>query len=207
MITMYNAISGIMVSRSASSAGCRAVVENQGVEWVFEVSRSCLQALPENGQPVRILCFLVVREDAQYLAGFRDEGERQLFLDLLKVEGIGAKQALKILSGMDARRIAGLLDAGDVDGLETIPGLGKKTAQKMVLALKGKLTLDSESAPSRRDAPHMGEYEDVAQALVQMGYDRKSVVTALEKLIPGLAGTDRHAREQELLGAAIRALG
>lgn len=210
MITMYNSISGILSGKTASGAVCQALVDNQGIEWVLEVSRTCLMELPETGASVRLLCFLVVREDTQYLAGFHREEERRLFLDLMKVEGIGAKQALKILSGMRSDSIAALLEQGDVDGLERIPGLGKKTAQKMVLALKGKLTLD-EAVPGRtaagnRDNRNLGEHEDIAQALVSMGYDRKSVVTVLEELIPQVQGLDKSQREQELLRRAIMGL-
>ena len=174
-----------------------------GVEWIAETSRTTLQSLPNNAE-ARVFTFLVHREDQMYLVAFATEAERAMFLDLIKVEGIGAKAALKILSAIAPERLAALLEAGDIDGLEALPGLGKKTAQKMVLALKGKLSLEETGNPG--GAPvrtEMGVYEDLALALVAMGYERRSVNEVLKRLIPEYQDKPLAQQEQELLRRAI----
>jgi len=204
MIAMYNSLRGILSAKDSNTSASFACLDIQGVEYILEISRTCFMDLPNLGEELRLLCYLQVREDQMYLLGFLKEEERLLFLDLLKVEGIGPKQALKILSGMQAKGLGELLEAGDVDGLERIPGLGKKTAQKMVLALKGKLSLDSAFVGTGKTAKEdLGAYEDLAQALVNMGYDRKSCVEVLKRIIPEYADLEASKKEQELLRRAI----
>jgi Holliday junction DNA helicase RuvA len=121
------------------------------------------------------------------LYGFADEKRRLAFLELIKVEGIGPKGGLKILGGIDQGELEDALEAGDLERLERVPGLGKKTAQKMILALKGKLAQGKDT---------VSPYGDLAEALVGMGYERREAQEALEKaaaeLGPG-AGVEREA--------------
>jgi Holliday junction DNA helicase RuvA len=109
------------------------------------------------------------------LYGFSDETRRNTFLELLKVEGIGPKGALKILGGIRQEDLERALEAGDLARLEAVPGLGKKTAQKMLLSLKGKLVHAPVVSAS------MSPYGDLVEALAQMGYDRRAAVDALAK--------------------------
>jgi Holliday junction DNA helicase RuvA len=119
--------------------------------------------------------------------GFASEERRATFLELLKVEGIGPKGALKIMGGIGQEELERALEAGDLARLEAVPGLGKKTAQKMILALKGKLV--------RLKAVPETPYNDLTEALAGMGYDRRAAAEALAKaeaeLPPDLAEAER----------------
>ena len=135
------------------------------------------------------------------LYGFSAMEERFLFLDLLRVSGIGPRQALRILSGMSVDEFVSSLDADDVDALSRIPGLGKKTAQKIILTLRGRLTLpQAEDA----DTPNV----EIIAALAEMGFDRQSATKAVERVAAdvrseGLQGEDA---EKELFRRAIVSL-
>jgi Holliday junction DNA helicase RuvA len=132
------------------------------------------------------------------LYGFADAGRRATFLELLKVEGIGPKGALKILGSISQEELERALEAEDLGRLEAVPGLGTKTAQKMILALRGKLT--RASAPGGGASP----YGELAEALAGMGYDRRAAADALARaeaaLPPDLSGAER---EKALFKQAI----
>jgi len=132
------------------------------------------------------------------LFGFADETRRNTFLELLKVEGIGPKGALKIMGGIGQEDLERALEAGDLARLEAVPGLGKKTAQKMLLALKGKLV----HAPA--DSPAESPYGDLIEALAEMGYERRAAAGAIaraEKDAP--AGLSQPEKEKLLFKNAI----
>jgi Holliday junction DNA helicase RuvA len=118
------------------------------------------------------------------LFGFADEIRRNTFLELLKVEGIGPKGALKIMGGIGQDDLERALESGDLARLEAVPGLGKKTAQKMLLALKGKLVHSSSVSPA------VSPYGDLVEALAEMGYEKRVAAEALARaeadLPPGL---------------------
>jgi Holliday junction DNA helicase RuvA len=131
------------------------------------------------------------------LFGFASEKRRATFLELLKVEGIGPKGAVKIMGGISQDDLERALENGDIARLEAVPGLGKKTAQKMLLSLKGKLVNTQEALVS-------SPYNDLVEALAGMGYDRKSAIEALAKadadVDPALADKER---EKQLFKEAI----
>ena len=137
------------------------------------------------------------------LFGFLTPAERSLFLDLTKVDGIGPKQALKILSGLDGAALEAALEAGDVARLQSIPGIGKKTAQKMVLALKGQLTGLHDTG--RTETAKKSEFEDIITALINMGYDRKRAAETVESVAQSMRAKDIDpaAKEEELFRTAI----
>lgn len=149
------------------------LLSSGGIEWEITVDTRTAAALPPVGDEVRLPVYLHHREDSMLLFGFSGEGERRLFLDLLKVSGIGPKQAVKILSGMPAKEFIRRLEDGDVAALSGIPGLGKTTAQKVILTLKGKLTL-----PGEEDT---GGSAELVKALVDMGFDKKKAEGAVDK--------------------------
>jgi Holliday junction DNA helicase RuvA len=136
------------------------------------------------------------REDQMKLFGFASETRRDTFLELLKVEGIGAKGAIKIMGGITQDDLEKALEFDDLARLEAVPGLGKKTAQKMLLAMKGKLV--------RRDdgAGTLSPYTDIAAALADMGYDRKNINAALIKANDALTGKEKD-RDAEVFRLAI----
>ena len=165
---MFNSIRGIV-----SAKGVEAVFILSGdIEWEIAMPANDIQALFLNRE-CRVLTWLYHREDQMKLFGFIDERRRSAFLELLKVEGIGPKGALKILGGISQDDLENALEAGDLARLEAVPGLGKKTAQKMLLSLKGKLVQHGEvptvSTP----------YNDLVEALAAMGYDRRAASDAV----------------------------
>jgi Holliday junction DNA helicase RuvA len=168
---MFNSIMGILGEKQADGV----YVATGGVEWDIAMPESDIAALPEAGAEARVYTWLYHREDAMRLVGFSSAERRATFLELLKVEGIGVKGALKIMGGIAQAELEAALETEDVARLSAVPGLGKKTAQKMILALKGKLArADNTSA-----AP--APYRELAEALTGMGYDKKAAIDALSK--------------------------
>ena len=165
---MFNSLTGEITQKGEE----RLCLQTGGVEWEMTVSRKALERLPGVGEVARVYTHLLHREDSMRLYGFCDQAERALFMDLQKVDGVGPRGALKMLSGMDRERFAEALDADDVELLSTVPGVGKKTAQKIILTLKGKLT------PSG-DGPTRSMEDDITTALVGMGFDRRTARTAV----------------------------
>ncbi|HKL84985.1 MAG TPA: Holliday junction branch migration protein RuvA, partial [Treponemataceae bacterium] len=144
--------------------------------------------------------------------GFFSLAERNLFLDLMKVDGIGPKQGLKILSSIPFMELELALDAEDISRLESAPGIGKKTAQKMILTLKGKLTrIDDSSVRNKNNT--FSQFDDIINALCGMGFDRRSASETVEKLArelkyaPGVSANESdRIKEQELFRRSIVAL-
>ena len=168
---MLNSIRGIVKEKNVDSVH----VLTGGVEWDISVPSIDSARLPQPGEETRVFLWLYHREDQMRLFGFADERRRETFLELLKVEGIGPKQATKIMGGIGQEDLERALEAGDVGRLEAVPGLGKKTAQKMILALKGRLAKESDIAGV--SATHA----DLVAALVDMGYDRKAAAEAVAR--------------------------
>ncbi|MGA2641173.1 MAG: Holliday junction branch migration protein RuvA [Spirochaetia bacterium] len=183
---MFNSLTGEITFKGDE----RLCVQTGGVEWDLTASRRALDRLPPVGQVARIYTHLVHRDDAMRLYGFCDQAERALFLDLQKVEGVGPRGALKMLSGVDREQFAQALERDDLDALSAVPGVGRKTAQKIILTLKGKLTPLGES--QSRSAEH-----DIATALVGMGFDRKTAREAVASALKALAGRKLKGEELE----------
>ena len=196
---MFNSISGILTGKTAESI----YIETYGIEWEIFVSGLSAERFGSAGSTVRVYTWLYHREDQMRLFGFITPTERSLFLDLTKVDGIGPKQALKILSGLDGAALEAALEAGDVTRLQSIPGIGKKTAQKMVLTLKGQLTglHDTE----RTEVAKKSEFEDIITALIDMGYDRKRAAETVEAVAQSMRAReiDPAAKEEELFRTVI----
>ena len=196
---MFNSISGTLTGKTAESI----YIETNGIEWEVFVSALSADRFGTAGSTVRAYTWLYHREDQMRLFGFLTPAERSLFLDLTKVDGIGPKQALKILSGLDSAALEAALEAGDVVRLQSIPGIGKKTAQKMVLALKGQLTGLHDTG--RAETAKKSEFEDLITALINMGYDRKRAAETVESVAQSMRaeGIDPAAKEEELFRTAI----
>lgn len=181
---MYNSIQGTLTGKAAT----KVFLENQGIEYELEVSFNTASALPELGSRVRLYTYLHHREDIMKLYGFLEEAERGLFLDLVKVEGIGPRQALRILSGTTVGDFLRILESEDVKALTRIPGLGMKTAQKVFLSLKGKISLEEEAFPR--------EERDLQVALVEMGFEPSKATDALRRAL-------KECREEGLSGEPL----
>ena len=172
-------------------------IESNGIEWELNVSDSTLNSLPSVGSTTRIFCVLQHKEDSMKLFGFASVEERSVFQDLLKVDGVGPKGALKILSNMPYENLIKILEDEDISRLEKVPGVGKKTAQKMLLSLKGKLSLFSEDTKSV--SAKKGEWEDIIVALVEMGYERKKCEQVVEQIAKDLDESLASAQKEEIL--------
>ena len=145
---MFNSTTGIITYKFSQTL----CIQNHGLEWELTVPLTTLDALPPAGEETKVYTWLYHREDSMKLFGFATVNERAVFLDLMKVEGVGAKAAVRILSSISASELAAVLDFEDMARLEKIPGVGKKTAQKMMLTLKGKLNLEESSADTKNRA-------------------------------------------------------
>ena len=196
---MFNSIKGILTGRSYECI----YIETGGIEWELLVPALSSDLFGTVGSETKAYTWLYHREDQMRLFGFVSAEERSLFLDLIKVDGIGPKQAVKIMSGLDFFALQSALEEGNVDKLQKAPGIGKKTAQKMVLALKGKLT--NLNAPLEETGRKSFEFEDIAAALADMGFDRKAAVACLEELASEMKrnGLIPQEHEQELFRRAI----
>ena len=161
-----------------------------GVEYRLEVTRNTserISAIPqEERENIRVFAYLQHREDAMTLFGFYSEEERFCFEQLQTVPGIGARQALRILSGITVAALIKALDAQDVKTLAKVPGVGQKTAQKLILQLKNVLVLEEEETGSAETSDGMvplQEYRDMIDSFAAMGHDRRIVVRTLSEVI------------------------
>ena len=191
---MFNSISGRLSEKRADSI----CVESGGVEWEMAVPARSVDDFGALGDEIRAFTWLHHWEDGMRLFGFPSAAERAVFHELMKVEGIGPRQALRVLSGIRPEALEAALDADDLAALQRVPGVGPKLAQKMLLALKGKLV-----RPQATDAPGGGdgEWGDLVRALVDMGFDRKAAARAVKAIAPKLpAGPER---ERELFRRAL----
>lgn len=199
--SMFNSLTGTITAKLPQTVH----LDTSGIEWDLSVSDSSLDSLPPVGSQARIFTWMLHREDSMKLFGFASHQERSLFLDLLKVDGVGAKGALKIMSGISPQQLTQALDSEDLAQLERLPGVGKKTAQKMMLALKGKLSFGDSPVP--RSATANSRWQDVVQALVDMGYDKRdceAVLARLEQeLVPELKDKAPSQQEEFLFRRAI----
>ncbi|MBP5251907.1 MAG: Holliday junction branch migration protein RuvA [Treponema sp.] len=178
---MFNSLTGIITGKFPQ----RLLISTGGIEWDVTVPDSSLDSLPPVGSEGKVYVWMQHTDTLMNLFGFASEADRQLFFDLLKVDGIGPKGAVKILGSISSSRLVSILENGDVDALQKVPGVGKKTAGKILLQLKGKLKLDavSSSVPQKAPAP----FADVLSALVEMGYDKTKASEAIAKVCASLS--------------------
>lgn len=200
---MFNSLSGTVTAKFPQTV----YLDINGIEWDIAVPDTSLDALPPVGSTARLYTWLYHREDSMRLFGFATAEDRSLFLDLLKVDGVGARGALKIMSSISGEQLARALEDGDVARLEKVPGVGKKTAQKMLLALKGKLSLTADT-PAYVVSRPVSPWEDVIVALVNMGYDKRTCEETVARISASLSseqnsGKDRAALEELLFRRAI----
>ena len=156
------------------------VVDCNGVGYEVEVPMSTFYNLPEIGSKIQLLIHFVVREDAQLLYGFGSEQEKSTFKQLLKVNGIGAKSALSILSGVSIDDLVEAVSRQEVSMLTRIPGIGKKTAERLLLELKDKFAITGSTTTT--SLPKSASY-DVLNALIALGYNEREAGAAV-KLLP-----------------------
>jgi Holliday junction DNA helicase RuvA len=181
---MIGRISGILLDKTPPLA----LIDCNGVGYECEVPMSTFYLLPHVGEKVTLLTHFVVREDAQLLFGFGTNQERLMFRQLLKVNGIGAKSALAILSGLSIDELIQAVSLQEAGLLTRVPGIGKKTAERLLLELKDKFTLDS--ALSIKGSGITSISQDVLNALIALGYNERESLNAVKSLDTNLTVND-----------------
>jgi Holliday junction DNA helicase RuvA len=164
------------------------LVDCGGVGYEVEVPMSTFYNLPATGERVTLLTHLVVREDAHLLYGFGSDGERRAFRLLLKITGIGARTALAVLSGLSVADLAEAVTLQQTGRLVKIPGIGRKTAERLLLELKDKLGADLGTGVAvNRPAPASS---DILHALLALGYSEREALAAIKQLPEGATVSD-----------------
>ena len=179
---MIGRLSGVLLEKNPP----QVLVDVQGLGYEVDVPMSTFYNLPANGEKVTLLTQFIVREDGQFLYGFATEAERFAFRQLIKISGVGARMALAVLSGLSVNDLAQAIARQEAGRLTKVPGIGKKTAERLLLELKGKLAdaLPS-SAPAIEDCQH-----DILNALLALGYTDREAAMAMKILPPGVSTSD-----------------
>ncbi len=172
---MIGRLTGLLADKSPP----QILLDVNGVGYEVDVPMSSFFNLPAVGERVTLLTHFVVREDAQVLFGFLTAGERDTFRQLIKISGVGPRTALSILSGLSVGDLAQAVTAQDASRLVKVPGIGKKTAERLLLELKGKLGADLGPAGG---APASDAQADILQALVALGYSEREAQAAVKAL-------------------------
>lgn len=199
---MYAFIEGQVCEKT----GNQLVIMAGGVGYLLNCSMNTVQAAPITGETMRCYTWLSVREDAMELYGFATKEERSLFLSLTGVTGVGAKTALGLLGAMPLRELNLAILLGDVNALSRAPGIGKKTAQRIALELKDKISQadvnapDNTAAASTAAAMTSDGVSDAMEALVALGYSGTEARNALMQV------KDQAEKPEDLIRLALRAL-
>jgi Holliday junction DNA helicase RuvA len=172
---MIARLTGVLAERSPP----HVLVDVNGVGYELQVPMSTFYNLPELGAKVTLLTQFIVREDAQLLYGFLTSAERESFRELIKISGVGPRIALALLSGLSSSELAQAVAAQDTSRLVKVPGIGKKTAERLLLELKGKL---APALATPGFAIASDNQADILQALIALGYSDKEAQAALKQL-------------------------
>ena len=182
---MIGRIAGVLLDKSPPTI----LVDANGVGYELDVPMSTFFVLPAMSERVALLTHLVVREDAHHLYGFATAAERSAFRELIRISGVGARTALAVLSGLSVTELAQAVTLQETGRLTRIPGIGKKTAERLLLELKGKLGAELAALPAG------GGHADVIHALLSLGYSEREAAAAVRLLPEGASVSDsiRHA--------------
>jgi Holliday junction DNA helicase RuvA len=193
---MIGRLTGILAEKNPP----QILLDVQGVAYEVDVPMSTFYNLPATGERIALFTHLVVREDAHLLFGFGSEAERRAFRQLMKISGIGARTALSVLSGLSVAELAQAVTMQDAGRLTKIPGIGKKTAERLLLELKDKLGADVTTGVGVHRPPPVSS--DVLHALGALGYSDKEAIAVVKKLPDGLAVGDAIRQALKLLAKA-----
>ena len=158
------------------------IVDVHGVGYELQASMTTMYALPMVGKEVFLFTHFVVREDAQLLYAFAEESERIVFRQLIKVSGVGPKLALTILSGMNVASFAHCIESRDINRLVKLPGVGKKTAERLVIEMADKLNKDFSSTPQSFSEIVIDSTNDAESALISLGYKPQEAQAVIRKI-------------------------
>ena len=189
---MIGRLTGVLAEKNPP----QIVLDVNGVGYEIDVPMSTFYNLPANGEKVKLLTHFAVREDGHYLYGFLSEAERFAFRQLLKISGIGARMALAVLSGLSVGDLAAAVAQQEIGRLVKVPGIGTKTAQRLLLELKGKLAEATgvSLAGAVDDARH-----DILNALLALGYNEREASAAMKNLAPDTGTSDGIRQALKLL--------
>ena len=190
---MIGRLNGILLEKTPPLV----LIDCNGVGYECEVPMSTFYNLPAVGEKVVMLTHFVVREDAQLLYGFGSSQERATFRQLLKVNGIGAKSALSILSGLSIDELVQAVALQETTMLTRVPGVGKKTAERLLLELKDKFTIDGVAAMNSSQPKSASS--DVLNALLALGYNEREALAAVKLLDKEVSVTDGIKQALKLL--------
>ena len=177
---MIGRLSGRLLAKNPP----QVLVDVNGVGYEVDVPMSTFYNLPAAGEPVVLHTHLVVREDAHLLYGFATQEERSAFRQLIRISGVGARTALSVLSGLSVAELSQSVATQDAARLVKVPGIGKKTAERLLLELKGKL---ADALPGAGESAGGGTAADILHALLALGYSEKEAQAAVRTLAPGVA--------------------
>ena len=185
---MIGRLTGILIEKNPPSI----TVDVQGLGYEVDVPMSTFYNLPASGDKVSLHTHLIVREDGHFLYGFASEGERAAFRQLLKISGIGARTALAVLSGMSVTELAQAVALQDAGRLTKVPGIGKKTAERLLLELRDRLpkTLAGTSAKVGAGDTVADAASDILNALLALGYNEREALTAMKGMAPDTSVSD-----------------
>ncbi len=185
---MIGRLSGRLIAKQPPAI----MVDVQGVGYEVDVSMNTFCELPALDAPVTLHIHMAVREDGHFLYGFLSESERTAFRQLIKISGVGARMALAVLSGLSVDELAAAIARQDVACFTRIPGIGKKTAERLLLELKGKLDLVAGNAGTLVAGQPIASdpLQDTIDALVALGYNAREAQSAIKALPAGVSTTD-----------------
>ena len=181
---------GRITGRLAEKNPPQILIDVNGVGYELEVPMSTFYGLPANGQTVSLATHMAVREDGHFLYGFASEDERATFRQLLKVAGIGARTALAVLSGLSVTDLAQAIALQESGRLIKIPGIGKKTAERLLLELRDKLPKALPGLAAQAAAQPGDDRGDIINALLALGYNEKEALGAVKQLPDGVGVSD-----------------
>jgi Holliday junction DNA helicase RuvA len=193
---MIGRITGVILEKHPP----QVLVDVQGVAYELDVPMSTFYNLPASGARITLHTHLVVREDAHLLFGFASDSERQAFRQLLKISGIGARTALAVLSGMSVDELQQAVAGQDAARLTRVPGIGRKTAERLLLELRGKLHSGAETASAGLAQSARG---DALNALLSLGYGEKEANAALSRLASDLNTSESIRQALRLLSKVL----
>lgn len=203
---MIGRIKGILLDRQAN----KILVDVNGLAYELEVPMSTLYQLPEAGRELILHTHLVVREDAQLLYGFYESHERVLFRLLIKLNGVGPKMALGILSGLNIQELANCVRRDDVNALVRLPGVGKKTAERLIVELRDKLKdwYQDEADASRPAEGNAANdaYREAEEALIALGYKPQEAARAISQATAKLEDSEQVIETGTLVRMALKAM-
>lgn len=189
---MIGRLSGLLIEKNPP----QIVLDVSGVGYELDVPMSTFYNLPALGEKLSLLTHFAVRDDGHFLYGFQSESERFAFRQLLKVSGIGARTALSVLSGLSVNDLAAAVAQQELGRLIKIPGIGKKTAERLLLELKGKLADVGCGSPGTAPSDTRS---DITQALLALGYNEKEATATVRQLAADLSTSEGIRQALKLL--------